>query len=472
MVMNPQDEQMNKPRGGLLGLFDKAMKADEDTGLSPLQNFAAALDPLILKDLRGGEGIRQQGVQRAATMSKNKTVDMLRQQGRNDLADAVMNRTIGPKEAFSVMQSEKAADTAFQRQKDLAAFSAGLKAPAAPKLYSEFAKLNADLQAGNISKDQYNASVQSFLNKNKMSIRPFRDINRKKTKVVTVGSVKIGGDNPISVQSMTNTLTTDIEATINQINQITEAGGDLVRVSCPDKESTQALKKIIAPKKNLSFSENFFHMCFGKVPEKEIVKAFDVSLILYAEHSFNVSTFTARTITSSLSDIHGAITGAIASLKGPLHGGANEEVMHMMKKIKKPENALKWINNALKNKEVVMGFGHRVYKSGDSRVPTMREYFGKVAKIKKDKTFEKIYDIVEKVMIKKKNIHPNVDYPTGPTYHLMGFDTDFFTPIFVISRITGWSAHIMEQHAANKLIRPLAKYKGSKHRTVMQLNQR
>jgi len=231
-------------------------------------------------------------------------------------------------------------------------------------------------------------------------------------------------------------------------------------------------KKIIQPKKNLTFAENFFHMCFGKVPNKDIVKAFDVSLILYAEHSFNVSTFTARTITSSLSDIHGSISGAIASLKGPLHGGANEEVMHMMKKIKKPENALKWINNALDNKDVVMGFGHRVYKSGDSRVPTMREYFGKVAKIKKDKTFEKIYDIVEKVMIERKDIYPNVDYPTGPTYHLMGFDTDFFTPIFVISRITGWSAHIMEQHASNKLIRPLASYKGSKHRKVLQLNQR
>ena len=231
-------------------------------------------------------------------------------------------------------------------------------------------------------------------------------------------------------------------------------------------------KKFIPPKNNLSFSENFFHMCFGKVPNKDIVKAFDVSLILYAEHSFNVSTFTARTITSSLSDIHGAITGAIASLKGPLHGGANEEVMHMMNKIKKPENAHKWINNALDNKDVVMGFGHRVYKSGDSRVPTMREYFGKVAKIKKDKKFEKIYDIVEKVMIERKDIHPNVDYPTGPTYHLMGFDTDFFTPIFVISRITGWSAHIIEQHAANKLIRPLASYKGSQHRKVVQLNQR
>ena len=231
-------------------------------------------------------------------------------------------------------------------------------------------------------------------------------------------------------------------------------------------------KNIISPKKNLSFSENFFHMCFGKVPSKEIVKAFDVSLILYAEHSFNVSTFTARTITSSLSDIHGAITGAIASLKGPLHGGANEEVMHMMNKIKKPENALKWINNALDKKDVVMGFGHRVYKQGDSRVPTMEKYFKKVATVKDDKKFSKIYDIVERVMIERKNIHPNVDYVTGPTYHLMGFDTDFFTPIFVIARITGWSAHIMEQHAANKLIRPLSKYKGQEHRKVMLLNHR
>ena len=213
-------------------------------------------------------------------------------------------------------------------------------------------------------------------------------------------------------------------------------------------------------------------MCFGKVPNKDIVKAFDVSLILYAEHSFNVSTFTARTITVVCLIFMVQLLVLLQVLKGPLHGGANEEVMHMMNKIKKPENALKWINKALDNKDVVMGFGHRVYKSGDSRVPTMREYFGKVAKIKKDKKFEKIYDIVEKVMIERKDIHPNVDYPTGPTYHLMGFDTDFFTPIFVISRITGWSAHIIEQHAANKLIRPLASYKGSQHRKVIQLNNR
>jgi len=235
---------------------------------------------------------------------------------------------------------------------------------------------------------------------------------------------------------------------------------------------TRKGKKIISPKKGLSFSENFFYMCFGKVPGKEIIKAFDVSLILYAEHNFNVSTFTARTITSSLSDIHSAITGAIGSLKGPLHGGANEEVMHMMNKIKKPENALRWINQALDNNDVVMGFGHRIYKKGDSRVPTIEKYFKKVSEIEKDKKFYKIYDIVKNVMIERKNIHPNVDYPTGPLYHLMGFDTDFFTPIFVLSRIIGWSAHIMEQHAANKLIRPLSKYSGEKHRKVMLLNQR
>jgi len=231
-------------------------------------------------------------------------------------------------------------------------------------------------------------------------------------------------------------------------------------------------KNVIPPKKKLSFSENFFYMCFGKVPKNEIVKAFDVSLILYAEHSFNASTFTARTITSSLSDIHGAITGAVATLKGSLHGGANEEVMHMLKKIKKPENAEKWILDALEKKKLIMGFGHRVYSKGDSRVPTMKKYYLKVTKLLKEKNLPKMSQIIEDIMLKKKNIHPNVDYATGPTYHLMGFDTDFFTPIFVISRITGWSAHIMEQHAANKLIRPLSKYSGEKHRKVMLLNHR
>ena len=119
-----------------------------------------------------------------------------------------------------------------------------------------------------------------------------------------------------------------------------------------------------------------------------------------------------------------------------------------------------------------MGFGHRVYKKGDSRVPTMEKYFKKVSEIKNDKKFHKIYNIVKNTMIEKKDIHPNVDFPTGPTYHLMGFDTDFFTPIFVISRITGWSAHIMEQHTANKLIRPLSKYSGEKYRKITDLKHR
>ena len=231
-------------------------------------------------------------------------------------------------------------------------------------------------------------------------------------------------------------------------------------------------KSIISPSKNLSFSENFFKMMFNKVPDKEIVRAFDISLILYAEHSFNVSTFTARTITSSLSDLHGAITGAIASLKGPLHGGANEAVMHMMKEIGKPEKAKAWIENALDKKKVVMGFGHRVYRTGDSRVPTMKHYMFKVAKLLKKEKYTRIYEILEKVMIDKKNIHPNVDFPCGPTYYMMGIDIDFYTPIFVMSRITGWSAHIMEQHASNKLIRPLSKYRGAEVREVMLFNQR
>ena len=231
-------------------------------------------------------------------------------------------------------------------------------------------------------------------------------------------------------------------------------------------------KSVISPSKNLSFSENFFKMMFNKVPDKEIVRAFDISLILYAEHSFNVSTFTARTITSSLSDIHGAITGAIASLKGPLHGGANEAVMHMMKEIGKPEKAQKWIDNALAKKKVVMGFGHRVYRTGDSRVPTMKHYLFKVARMLKKEKYTKIYDILAKTMVEKKKIHPNVDFPCGPLYYMMGIDIDFYTPIFVMSRITGWSAHIMEQHASNKLIRPLSKYRGAEVREVMLLNQR
>jgi 2-methylcitrate synthase len=229
---------------------------------------------------------------------------------------------------------------------------------------------------------------------------------------------------------------------------------------------------IIDPKKDLSFSENFFHMCFGKVPSKDVVKAFDVSLILYAEHSFNASTFTSRVITSTLADIHSAIVGGISALKGPLHGGANEVVMEMFFDIKEPENAEKYILNKIKNKDLIIGFGHRVYKKGDSRVPTMTKYYYKTAEFYKNEKFPKISKILEETMIKEKNIFPNLDFPSGPTYYLMGFDVDFFTPIFVIARITGWSAHINEQLKDNRLIRPLSKYTGSLHRKIISIEQR
>ena len=229
---------------------------------------------------------------------------------------------------------------------------------------------------------------------------------------------------------------------------------------------------IIDPKKDLSFSENFFHMCFGKVPSKDVVKAFDVSLILYAEHSFNASTFTSRVIASTLADIHSAIVGGISALKGPLHGGANEAVMEMFLEIKEPENAEKYILNKIKNKDLIIGFGHRVYKKGDSRVPTMTKYYYKTADFYKNEKFPKISKILEKTMIKEKNIFPNLDFPSGPTYYLMGFDVDFFTPIFVITRITGWSAHVNEQLKDNRLIRPLSKYTGSVHRKVQPIDKR
>lgn len=231
-------------------------------------------------------------------------------------------------------------------------------------------------------------------------------------------------------------------------------------------------KAPIPPDPSLGFSENIFHMCFDDVPEAEVEKAFDGSLTLYAEHGFNASTFTARVITSSRSDLHGAVAGAVASLKGPLHGGANEAVMHMLNEIGEPSRARQWVLEALAARRLVMGFGHRVYRTGDSRVPTMKKYFSKVAEWKGETTLPEISRIVEETMIAEKNIYPNVDYPGGPTYYLMGFDIDFFTPIFVMSRITGWCAHIFEQWADNRLIRPLSAYTGREQRPVPAMDAR
>ena len=227
-----------------------------------------------------------------------------------------------------------------------------------------------------------------------------------------------------------------------------------------------------APRTDLSMSENFFHMCFGEVPPKEVIKAFDISLILYAEHSFNASTFTTRVITSSRSDIYSAVTGGIGSLKGPLHGGANEAVMHNLLEIRTPARAEKWLRDKQKNKELVMGFGHRVYKQGDSRVPTMRSALEDLAAWKGDTKWLKISDILQDIMINEKAIHPNLDFPAGPAYYLMGFDIDMYTPIFVMSRITGWAAHILEQNASNSLIRPLSAYGGRAQRKVKPISKR
>jgi 2-methylcitrate synthase/citrate synthase II len=264
------------------------------------------------------------------------------------------------------------------------------------------------------------------------------------------------------------TSTNTIEANYNKFIKIFAKTPTAVAANFRTKKGLD----IIDPKKDLSFSENFFHMCFGKVPSKDVIKAFDVSLILYAEHSFNASTFTSRVITSTLADIHSAIVGGISALKGPLHGGANEAVMEMFLDIKEPENAQKYILNKIKNKDLIIGFGHRVYKKGDSRVPTMTKYYYKTAEFYKNEKFPKISKILEETMIKEKNIFPNLDFPSGPTYYLMGFDVDFFTPIFVIARITGWSAHINEQLKDNRLIRPLSKYTGPNHRKVKELQDR
>ncbi len=225
-------------------------------------------------------------------------------------------------------------------------------------------------------------------------------------------------------------------------------------------------KEVIAPDSTLSMSENFFKMCFGEVPAPEVVKAFDVSLILYAEHSFNASTFTTRVITSTTSDIYSAVTGGIGALKGPLHGGANEQVMYVLKEVGEVAGAKEWMEKALVEKRKVMGFGHRVYKNGDSRVPTMKKYAQKMADFVGEPKWMEISQALEDVMVSQKNIYPNLDFPAGPAYYMMGFEIDMFTPIFVMSRITGWSAHIMEQAANNRIIRPLSEYTGHAQRTV------
>jgi len=225
-------------------------------------------------------------------------------------------------------------------------------------------------------------------------------------------------------------------------------------------------EQLIEPRDDLAYSANFLYMTFGEVPDLVVVDAFDVSMILYAEHSFNASTFTARVITSTLSDLYSAVVGAIGALKGELHGGANEAVMHTFDEIGEASAVSGWLDGALAEKRKIMGFGHRVYKNGDSRVPTMEAALDTLIAQYEADDLMALYTELKTAMQERKNIKPNLDYPSGPAYHLMGYDTETFTPLFVASRIVGWTAHIMEQRAANSLIRPLSEYNGVEQRDV------
>ncbi|WP_380158237.1 bifunctional 2-methylcitrate synthase/citrate synthase [Kineococcus sp. R86509] len=224
----------------------------------------------------------------------------------------------------------------------------------------------------------------------------------------------------------------------------------------------------VPSREDLGYAANFLWMTFGEEPDAGVVRAFEVSLVLYAEHSFNASTFTARVVTSTLSDLHSAVVAAIGALKGPLHGGANEAVWQVFEEIGLGEGsgdrARAWLDAALAQRRKIMGFGHRVYRSGDSRVPSMHAALEVLAGEMGRQDVLDLYDALEEAMTSAKNILPNLDYPSGPAYHLMGFDTALFTPIFVAARVVGWTAHVVEQRAANSLIRPLSAYDGPAER--------
>ena len=228
----------------------------------------------------------------------------------------------------------------------------------------------------------------------------------------------------------------------------------------------------VAARQDLSHAANFLYMLRGGEPSPDDVRALDVSLILYAEHEFNASTFTARVICSTLSDLHSAITGAIGALKGALHGGANEKVMDILRAVGDPEKTQDWLKTAFARKERIMGFGHRVYKTGDVRANILKEHARRLAKSTNNTKWEAIADLIEEAMEREKNLMPNLDWPAGRLYHSLGLDVALYTPIFVMSRVTGWSAHVIEQLDNNRLIRPRAKYTGPEVRPVKPLAER
>ena len=225
----------------------------------------------------------------------------------------------------------------------------------------------------------------------------------------------------------------------------------------------------VAPDGGLGHAANLLYMLKGSVPAEHETSAMDVSLILYAEHGYNASAFAARVTASTLSDLHAAVTSGIGALAGALHGGANEQAMAMLLEIGDPSKAEQWVLDALAEKKKIMGFGHREYKSGDSRVPSMKQVARAVSAATGESMWVEMGEIVEATMIREKGIHPNVDFPCGYTYYMMGIPIPLYTPIFVASRTAGWAAHVIEQHGNNRLIRPGHIYTGEDPRPFLPL---
>ena len=228
----------------------------------------------------------------------------------------------------------------------------------------------------------------------------------------------------------------------------------------------------INPDPQFSHCENFFQMLTGQVPDGLIIKAFTTSMILYAEHELNASTFSARVTASTLSDLYSAITSAIGTLKGPLHGGANEQVIRMLIEIDRPERAKRWLQEALGKKKRVPGFGHRVYKKGDSRALVIKRFSKELGERTGEKKWYEISSIIEEIMRKEKDLYPNLDFYSASTFYLMDLPLELYTPIFVMSRITGWCAHVIEQQDNNRLIRPRCAYNGPRGLKYIPADQR
>jgi citrate synthase len=229
---------------------------------------------------------------------------------------------------------------------------------------------------------------------------------------------------------------------------------------------------LVPPRDDLDHAANFLNMVNGRVPSETMRKAFDLSLVLYTEHELNASTFSARVTVSTESDIYSGIIAAIGTLKGPLHGGANEQAWKVLEEVGAPENAEPWIRAALARKERIMGFGHRVYKTGDPRAAILKEHCARLAEEVGDTRWERIAEPIEQVVTTQKHLPPNVDWPSARLYHYMGLDVDLYTPIFAMSRVAGWAAHVIEQLDHNRLMRPRARYIGPPNRPVKPLGRR